>query len=208
MKGLFKKIFGIKENEIMRTSSPSEDLAQYSYQWVKTDNIGVVNEFKELADINGKEYVVFTDGSRIARELLDEFTIRVEKGFFEPVLDKTNRQARIEEARPISSHSRGQSVVATIVKDESPIAGLLKKQKENWVDVDLNLTINLPKKSLWDVMISSFDNAEEEIIEYVTKDLDIEVVRESLRKSIKDIYLQKQQIKNVRPQNPLQGQQD
>jgi hypothetical protein len=82
----------------------------------------------------------------------------------------------------------------------------LSKQKENWVDVDLKLSINLPPRSLWDVLMSSFDDAEKDILEYVTKDLDIEVVRQSLRESIKDIYKKQKTIisqKNVRSQDSI-----
>ena len=202
MKSLIKKIFRIKNKEsIMDTNN---DIGLYSYQWIKGDNIGMVNDFKELLEDNGASYIVFTDGSRIAANLLDEYTVRVEKGFYEPAFDRNTKQNQIS-AGPL----RGVQETRTIQRDDSPIAALLKKQKENWVNVDLNLTINLPKRSLWDVMLSSFDNAEDEIIEYVTKDLDIEVVREALKKSIKDIYSAKiSPTKNVRSQNTIPGSED
>jgi hypothetical protein len=38
------------------------------------------------------------------------------------------------------------------------------------------------------VLTSSFEDAEEEIIEFVVRDLDIELIKESLRINIKDIY--------------------
>jgi hypothetical protein len=73
------------------------------------------------------------------------------------------------------------------------------------VDVDLRLSINLPPKSLWDVLMGSFEDAEKDILEYVTKDLDIEVVRQSLRESIKEIYKKNKNIplKNVRSQDSV-----
>jgi hypothetical protein len=74
------------------------------------------------------------------------------------------------------------------------------------VDVDLKLSINLPPKSLWDILISSFDDAEKDILEFVTKDLDIEVVRQSLRESIKEIYKKQKNptsVKNVRSQDSI-----
>ena len=184
---------------------PHSDLSNYSYQWIKGDNIGHVNDYKSVVEAGGNEYLVFTDGSRLALSLLDEYMVKVEKGFYETAFDK------VQPAReaPTSPKRAGRSELHTIVKEESAIASLLKKQKENWVDVDLNLTINLPKKALWDVIISSFENAEDEIIDYVTKDLDIEVVRESLKKAIKDIYLAKTNpVKNVRTQNTIPGQAD
>ena len=74
------------------------------------------------------------------------------------------------------------------IKNENPIVSLLEKQKPNWVDVNIKLELNLPTKSLYNVLTSSFDNAEDEIIEFVVRDLDLEVVKESLRINIRQIY--------------------
>ena len=205
--GFINKIFGKKNKENNMDAIATNGLENFSYQWIKGDNIGHVNDFKELVEVNGNQYIVFTDGSRLAVNLLQEFTVQVEKGFYEPAFDKNFQQPMI--SAPQSQTLRGRVEMHTVIKEESAIAAILKKQKENWVDVDLNLTINLPKRALWDVIISSFDNAEDEIIDYVTKDLDIEVVREALKKSIKDIYSSKiTPAKNVRTQNPLSGQLD
>ena len=217
MKRLIQKFFGKKNNNNMEETNPANDFNRYSYQWIKGDNIGQVQEFKEVLEHEGFQYVVFTDGTRINASMLDEFMVRVEKGFYEPAFDRERERAEKNQTRQISGpqimagQKTGRSEVHQVIKEETPIAALLKKQKENWVDVDLNLTINLPKKPLWDVIVSSFDNAEDEIIEYVTKDLDIEVVRDALKKSIKDIYLAKQKtqpVKHVRTQNSISESED
>jgi len=214
MKRLIQKIFGKKNNNNMEETNLTNDFNRYSYQWIKGDNIGQVHEFKEFIEHEGFQYIAFTDGTRINASMLEEFMVRVEKGFYEPAFDRERERAETKQiAGPqiMASQKTGRPELHQVVKEETPIAALLKKQKENWVDVDLNLTINLPKKPLWDVIVSSFDNAEDEIIEYVTKDLDIEVVREALKKSIKDIYLAKQKtqsVKNVRTQNSISESED
>ena len=71
---------------------------------------------------------------------------------------------------------------------DNPIVSLLQKQKANWVEVGINLKLNLPTKNLYNVLTSSFEDAEEEIIEFVVRDLDIELIKDSLRINIKDIY--------------------
>ena len=70
----------------------------------------------------------------------------------------------------------------------NPITSLLEKQKPNWVEVGIKLKLNLPTKSLYNVLTSSFDEAEKEIIEFVVNDLDLELIKESLRINIKEIY--------------------
>ena len=186
-------------------SELKEEYSNFSYQWIKGDNLSLVQHYADLIEEGGKKFMVFTDKSRMSLDLLDEYMIRVEKGFEDkinqatiqtPVIEDVSRGVMARDTRPVQ----------TVINEESPIFSLLAKQKINWVDVDLKLSINLPPNSLWDVLMNSFDDAEKDILEYVTKDLDIDVVRQSLRESIKDIYKKQKNTtppKNVRSQDSI-----
>ena len=200
----FKKIIDIMMDKDL--SELREDYSQFSYQWIKGENISQVQHYKDLVSENGKTYVLFTDGNRMSTDLLEEFMIRVEKGYEEVTLDPTPQEGETQNISKSSVKPRESEQKKSIVIEENPIFSLLSKQKENWVDVDLKLSINLPPKSLWDILISSFDDAEKDILEFVTKDLDIEVVRQSLRESIKEIYKKQKNptsVKNVRSQDSI-----
>jgi len=200
----FKKIIDIMMDKDL--SELKEDYSQSSYQWIKGENISQVQHYKDLVIENGKTYVLFTDGNRMSTDLLEEFMIRVEKGYEEVILDTTPQENEPQNISKSSVKPRESEQKKSIVIEENPIFSLLSKQKENWVDVDLKLSINLPPKSLWDILISSFDDAEKDILEFVTKDLDIEVVRQSLRESIKEIYKKQKNptsVKNVRSQDSI-----
>jgi hypothetical protein len=206
---MFKKIKKIIDIMVNKENiETSENYGDFSYQWIKGENMSKVNHFKEIFEHEGKKYLVFSDGSRISVDLLDEYTIRVEKGYEEaiPQADQVEIQIIDPGQKSVVKSRDFKEIPQKIQSLESPIFSLLSKQKENWVDVDLKLSINLPPRSLWEVLISSFDDAESDILEYVTKDLDIEVVRQSLRESIKEIY-KKQKIspvlKNVRTQDTI-----
>lgn len=194
----------MKEDNIVS----DENYGDFSYQWIKGDNISRINHFKEvIVDQEGRKYILFTDGSRISVDILDEYTVRIEKGYDEFQAIRNSVEVQVVDPNQKSVKSRDfKEIPHKIESQESPIFSLLSKQKENWVDVDLKLSINLPPRSLWEVLVSSFEDAENDILEYVTKDLDIEVVRQSLRESIKEIY-KKQKIsptlKNVRTQDPI-----
>ena len=88
MKSLLKKIFRMGNKENASLEDLTIELDKYSYQWMKGDTIGQVNHFKELIEQNGQQYVCFTDGSRIAYNLLEEYTDRVEKDFMKLLLIK------------------------------------------------------------------------------------------------------------------------
>lgn len=186
-------------------SELKEEYSNFSYQWIKGDNLSLVQHYADLIEEGGKKFMVFTDKSRMSLDLLDEYMVRVEKGFEDKISQATISTNSIEDvSRGVMA--RDTRTVQTIINEESPIFSLLAKQKTNWVDVDLKLSINLPPKSLWDVLMNSFDDAEKDILEYVTKDLDIEVVRQSLRESIKDIYKKQKNttpLKNVRSQDSI-----
>ncbi len=191
-------------------SELKEEYGKYSYQWIKGDNLSITQHYQDILDEGGKKYIIFTDKSRISLDLLDEYMIRVERGFEEQVrvISPTKELIQIDEEITKQSVVKSRELSQDKQKIEienSPIFSLLAKQKENWVDVDLRLSINLPPKSLWDVLMGSFDDAEKDILEYVTKDLDIEVVRQSLRESIKEIYKKNKNIplKNVRSQDSV-----
>ena len=200
----FKKIIDIMMDKDL--SELKEDYSQFSYQWIKGENISQVQHYKDLVNENGKTYVLFTDGNRMSTDLLEEFMIRVERGYEEVSLDTVPQESETQNISKSSVKPRESEQKKSIVVEENPIFSLLSKQKENWVDVDLKLSINLPPKSLWDILISSFDDAEKDILEFVTKDLDIEVVRQSLRESIKEIYKKQKNptsVKNVRSQDSI-----
>jgi hypothetical protein len=200
-----KKIIQIMTDKDI--SELREEYSVFSYQWIKGDNISQTQHFEDLIEEGGRKYILFSDKSRIALDLLDEYMIKVERGFEEiiPTSDvKLVSQTDLSQNKGVKK--RDAQEIKTQAVEGNPIFALLAKQKENWVDVDLKLSINLPPRSLWDVLMGSFDEAERDILEYVTKDLDIEVVRQSLRESIKDIYKKQKTItsqKNVRSQDSI-----
>jgi hypothetical protein len=203
-----KKIISIMTEKDL--SELKEEYGKYSYQWIKGDNLSITQHYQDILKEGGKKYIIFTDKSRISLDLLDEYMIRVERGFEEQVkvINPTKELIQIDEEITKQSVVKSRELSHDKQKIEienSPIFSLLAKQKENWVDVDLRLSINLPPKSLWDVLMGSFDDAEKDILEYVTKDLDIEVVRQSLRESIKEIYKKNKNVpvKNVRSQDSI-----
>ena len=203
-----KKIIQIMTDKDI--SEIKEEYSKFSYQWIKGDNLSQTQHFEDLIEDGEKKYILFTDKTRISLDLLDEYMIKVEKGFEEiiPIANTNNplNQPTIDPNQNKGVKTRELQEVRPQIKEGNPIFALLSKQKENWVDVDLKLSINLPPKSLWDVLMGSFDEAEKDILEYVTKDLDIEVVRQSLRESIKDIYKKQKTItpaKNVRSQDSI-----
>jgi len=160
-----------------------KELSPFVYKWTKGDNDGEICEYENLFKdpTSGIIWINFKGGSRINYLLLNDFMLQIEpsaikEGAIEQLASLPMRNVMLSDNK------------AKVTLPDNPIVSLLQKQKSNWVEVGINLKLNLPTKNLYNVLTSSFEDAEEEIIEFVVRDLDIELIKESLRINIKDIY--------------------
>jgi len=164
-------------------------LRPFVYKWMKGDNDGMTCEFENLFKdpTTGIIWVNFKGGSRINYDLVGEYMMQIE-----PSSLKGNILPRVLQntGSPQTPLIKNVMLADTVKKEQvdNPIISLLEKQKPNWVEVGLDLKLNLPTKSLYDILTSSFEDAEKEIIEFVVSDLDIDLIKESLRINIREIY--------------------
>jgi len=187
----FKKI-SMENLQEMDIEQLENELKIFSYKWTKGDHDGKVCDFESVFKdpTTGIIWVNFTDGTRINYELLNQYMMQLDRN--------APQVGAISNAPVIEQHvNYSQAPVRNVmlpdnasIRTESanPIVSLLEKQKPNWVNVDISLKLNLPTKSLYNVLTSSFEDADSEIIEFVVKDLDLEIIKESLRINIKEIY--------------------
>ena len=165
------------------------DLKPFAYKWTKGDNNGIVCEYESVYKdaTTGVIWINFKDGTRINYSLLNEYMIQIDPDLSKLNLLPVSSAPQIEKTIPVRNVMLADSNTAT-AKSANPITSLLEKQKPNWVEVGIKLKLNLPTKSLYNVLTSSFEDADKEIIEFVVSDLDLEIIKESLRINIKEIY--------------------
>ena len=159
------------------------ELKPFLYKWTKGDNAGTVCEYESVFKdpTTGIIWINFKGGTRINYGLLNEYMMQIDSSSI------VHNEPVVQNNLPIKNVMLSESK-SKVPDLENPIVSLLQKQKPNWVEVGINLKLNLPTKSLYNVLSTSFEDAEEEIIEFVVRDLDIEIIKESLRINIKDIY--------------------
>jgi hypothetical protein len=184
------KIFKKMENNVeLDLEILEKELRPFVYKWMKGDNDGMTCEFENLFKdpTTGIVWVNFKGGSRINYDLVGEYMMQIE-----PSSLKENILPRVLQntGSPQTPLIKNVMLADTVKKEQvdNPIISLLEKQKPNWVEVGLDLKLNLPTKSLYDILTSSFEDAEKEIIEFVVSDLDIDLIKESLRINIREIY--------------------
>ena len=195
--GWLGKLF-VKRKKMSLKDKSYDELVEFlhnkDFQWLKGDQMGNIERYKAVeADSTGMTFVSFQSGQRMNVELLNEYM-----EVFPASGNEYNLQQEIPVLAPkqIPQHSQQdtslkhlpKNTVSSIELDDSPIYTLLKKQKPNWVAVNISLKLNLPTKNLYGILTSSFDDAETEVIDYVTEGIDIEDIRSALSESILSYY--------------------
>jgi hypothetical protein len=195
--GFLSKISGIfkKKNKMSFTDKSLEEidaeLKNSDFQWIKGEQTGMIEKYAGIDEINGMKFLNFQGGGRINLEILQEFMDIFPSSpvrFDELNFQQSNPLASSLAPSPtkkgsVNSVDYGKTVQVGV--EESPIYKLLKKQKPNWVNVNISLKLNLPTKSLYNVLISSFEDADTEIASYVTEGVDIEDIKEAIAESIR-----------------------
>jgi hypothetical protein len=179
-----------KKKKTMISSEKVEELKGYlssfsKYQWLKTERAGTITEFLNVAiEQDGALWVEFMDGSRIKYDLLNEFILKTNNP--NELLEVENPLERPVNAGAVSNVSVRTAPVKVV--SDNPIHTLLKKQKPNPVLIDITLELNIPSSDLYNVVCQSFDNADEEIVNYIVSGLDIEIIKNSVKEAIKKYY--------------------
>lgn len=197
--GFLSKISGIfkKKNKMSFVDKSIEEidaeLKNSDFQWIKGEQTGMIEKYESVEENSGMKFLNFQGGGRINLEMLREF---MDVFPATPVRfdDLSSPSSPASPVAPDSSSKKGKVNSVDYGKsvqvgvEESPIYKLLKKQKPNWVNVNISLKLNLPTKSLYNVLISSFEDAETEIANYVTEGVDIEDIKEAIAESIRTSF--------------------
>lgn len=196
---LLKKIFTKK----MDIQQFEEQYKNKSFQWIKGDHFGKVEKYKSVAVDGNLKFIEFASGRRINYNLLKEF---MEVGDV-PLKDLTPTVKNIPldedfatetitnpTPQPITREVQSKQAVFTTIQkvevEKNPIDLILDKQKPNEVELEIKLKLNLPSKELYDIMNGSFENVDENIVNWIFKNLNQEEVKESIKNGILDFYFE------------------
>ena len=197
--GWLRKLF-TKDKKMSLKEKSYEEIVEFlqdkDFQWLKGEQMGNIEKYKsvEADEATGMIFVNFRSGGRMNVELiqdyLDVFPSTGSDFTLQEFIEPTPAAITSPKKQQPASGSRAQAKnsVSSIELEDSPIYTLLKKQKPNWVSVNISLNLNLPTKNLYGILTSSFEDAETEVINYVTEGIDIEDIRAALSESILSYY--------------------
>lgn len=181
--------------------------SNHDFQWIKGENLMNVVSFDSVTQQEDEFYIHFKGGSRINYNILEEYMTWYPTQRVEPRSTPAPQQQA-----SVSSIKFGDNGTAVNEVSQSPIYNLLARQKKKPVEIEFKIKVPLPSKDLFNVLTSSFDDAENEIVQFIIDSIDIDDIRNTLSKSIRENYyglennkpvIQKETVKNkkIREEN-------
>jgi hypothetical protein len=207
-----KNIFKIKKGYM---SENKEDIsvdilngrfANHDFQWIKGENLMNIVHYNNTVQQDDQFFICFSDGTRINYEILEEYMT-----WFPSQRREVKPQPQVTQPAPasqasVSSIKFGDSPNVISEASQSPIYNLLARQKKKPVEIELKIKVPLPSKDLFNVLTSSFDDAETEIIQFIIDSIDIDDIRNTLSKSIRENYYGTSSPKSSTPKEPTKKQ--
>ena len=124
-----KKIIQIMTDKDI--SEIKEEYSNFSYQWIKGDNLSQTQHFEDLIEEGGRKYILFTDKTRIALDLLDEYMIRVERGFEEKRESETGKNQNYSNQIRFDEYNRQKLRQIELLRSVDPVYKKYYKDKAN-----------------------------------------------------------------------------
>ena len=186
-----------QEENIPKTRE--EVFAESHFEWVKTDRLGDICNFKEFEVDNGVEYVAFTDGSRIKTEFVGDIVL-----MYNNPHDILGSQLRVEKSieevlfgdQPRVDPSPVENVIVTRpvetqVKSIDPVISILEKGKKKLEKLNLTINVKIPSSELYNVIKENFDNTDDVLLDNVMDQIQGSMLRDAVRKELQTLYTKK-----------------
>jgi hypothetical protein len=162
------------------------------YQWIWGEKLGQTVKLSGEAD---DEFIYFKDGGRISKEFFSKALRKVNPGEEIPdvteskkldddILNSTNLNA-------INKKAAAEKANIPTKPEKSALRKMLEKQsKKNLYDMSIDLQINIPKKDIFNVILESFDEDDDEnpfdtLMEMVLDSIDYKGLRDKLENDLK-----------------------
>jgi hypothetical protein len=205
IKSFFKKDKKM-QSEILDSNTLTEKFKDHDFQWIKGDHFMATETFSHVSESGEDLFVNFKSGRRINNILLEEYLTWFPSPPAPQVVAPIQEQPKPQQAE-VTSIKYGETVSPTSSKvTESPIYNLLSRQKKNDVEIGINIKVPLPSKDLFNVLVSSFDDAESEIVQFIIDSIDLEDIRSTLSRSIRENYYGIQEKKSKGSNNKIKEQ--
>lgn len=157
------------------------------FQWVKTERAGDICKFQEFSVVSDIEYVVFTDGSRVASSLLGDVVLMHQHE--SQVITDLNGFSP-QPTQPVQSQPVYVAPVHNVQAQIStnPVLAILEKSKKKTEKITITLTVKIPSPELYSVIRENFSGVDEIILQNVIEQVQGKMLQNSMKRELQNIY--------------------
>lgn len=189
------------EQDIDLPKSREEELAESTFEWIKTERAGDISRFKALVEENGVEYIVFQDNTRVNSALIGDVVMSHKnpidlmtfKEDFDPTIapeleTKTIAGGHNETFNLDTPATKFHRETTATLSVSNPVHELLKKAKKSKQKVSLVLELEIPTRDIYRIVSDNFEDGDHEIVNFILADLDENAIKNALISALKDKY--------------------
>lgn len=159
------------------------------FQWVKTERAGDICKFKEFSVVSGVEYVVFTDGSRVASSLIGDVVLMHQHESQIIELDKlsslSTQQEQTQHVHISPSTNIQQQIQSQTI---NPVLTIIEKSKKKTEKLTITLTVKIPSPELYSVIKENFNDVDDVILKNVIEQVHGKILQDSIKRELQNIY--------------------
>lgn len=160
------------------------------YQWIKSERFGDVVTVAE--DQKDGKWLYFEDGSRINKQLIQEFLmpVRNENEVLQVASETTQPQTEPvqDQTNTVATNSSDAIIAQPKVTKEPSVMGkmIMKMSKKNVVNVPIQLNLNIPTPAIYAMLSEGMeeDDLNEEIMEVALQQIEIDNLVEYLKENL------------------------
>ena len=160
------------------------------YQWIKSERFGDVVTVAE--DQKDGKWLYFEDGSRINKQLIQEFLmpVRNENEVLQVASETTQPQTgQVEDHSNTVVTTTSDAIITQPKVDKEPsVMGkmIMKMSKKNVVNVPIQLNLNIPTPAIYAMLSEGMeeDDLNEEIMEVALQQIEIDNLVEYLKENL------------------------
>lgn len=190
-----------KKNKTIVMSEVMADKETKRYQWKKGENFGKIVEVKNT----DMDFIYFTDGSRIFKNISNEFLEEVKDGRVplpgaEQIAAKLNGEVVSTESSIIQPETQttpvntANAVINQPIIKEPTVMGkmIMKMSKKNLVTVPIQINLNIPTPELYAVLSGGMETEDlnEEIMEVALSQIEMEKLQDYIKANVTDFLSQ------------------
>lgn len=169
------------DNMLMAEVSDAKNLWRVEEKWVGRQ------EEKWAEDANGQRQCVqpFNPGRKVVNLIPPRPVSEFERTYSPPPQP---------EAQPERVAAPTPAPLEEKFKDD-PVWVMLQKSKKFETEISLDLVIDLPKKSLYNIIDESFDNGGSKMVEFIIETMDVSILKGALKDSLLAAYSSNDDVK-------------